>query len=100
MFFFVHGVDDVGIIVGASCWYPGQLEKEIREGCWLLCRGPPEMALTGVCEHEQLEEGESRPQADLWLSMMSAVGEHEATLAHLMETADEHDAYGGASDEF
>ena len=93
-------LDDVAFMVGASCWYPGQLEKEINEGCWLLCRGQPEMALSGTCEHEQTEAGEPRPKADLWLSMMSAVGEEEARLAHLMQAADDDDEYGGAVDEF
>ncbi len=92
-------VDDVSIFVGASCWYSGQLEKEISEGCWLLCRGPPEIALSGVCDHEQVDEGEPRPKADLWLSMMSAFGEDEARLAYLMQAASEDDEYGGPCDE-
>ena len=66
------------------------------------CRGPPEIALTGICDHEPLEEEDNPPQpttattgsssstanskrplADLWLSMLSACGEQEAVLAHL-----------------
>jgi hypothetical protein len=64
-----------------------------------LCRGPPEIALSGVCEHEQVEETKPRPKADLWLSMMSAFGEEEARLAYLMQVANEDDEYGGPSDE-
>jgi hypothetical protein len=50
------------------------------------CRGPPEIALTGVCEHSDQpdSEGEPRPKADLWLSMMCSMGQDEANLAHLL----------------
>ena len=58
------------------------------------------MALSGTCEHEQTGKGEPRPKADLWLSMLSAIGEEEAHLAHLMSAATEDDEYGAASDEF
>lgn len=96
----VISTDDVSFFVGASCWYPGQLEKEIKQGCWLLCRGPPEIALSGVCEHEPTQDEEPRPKADLWLSMMCAYGEDEAKLAQLTLTASEDDVYGEACDEF
>jgi hypothetical protein len=78
-FFFV---DDVSFFVGASTWSPGQLASEIAQGYWIPCRGPPEMALDGICEHEPTTSG-NRPLADLWLSMMSACGEDEAKLSHL-----------------
>jgi len=99
-YFFCSPAEDVSFFVGASCWYPGQLEKEIKQGCWLLCRGPPEIALTGACDHDSTEEGEPRPKADLWLSMLSACGEDEAKLASLVEAASEDDEYGEALDEF
>jgi putative AlgH/UPF0301 family transcriptional regulator len=84
-FFFIYdlSLDDISFFVGASCWTPGQLENEIAQGFWIPCRGPPEIALSGICEHEPTESGK-RPMADLWLSMMSACGEEEAKLAHLV----------------
>mmetsp|Transcript_157 Transcript_157/g.307 ORF Transcript_157/g.307 Transcript_157/m.307 type:complete len:569 (+) Transcript_157:399-2105(+) len=45
--------DDVSFFVGASIWSPGQLAAEIAQGYWIPCRGPPDMALDGICEHEQ-----------------------------------------------
>lgn len=75
--------EDVAFFVGASTWSANQLENEIEQGFWIPCRGPPEMTLTGICEHEAAPEGGKRPLADLWLSMMSACGEDEAKLAHL-----------------
>ena len=104
--------DDFSFFVGASVWTVGQLQREIEQGFWIPVRGPPQMAYSGMCEHEDLEEKEvveedeaeadspsraavdnemskkkktkSRPKPDLWLSMLSAVGEHEAELAELM----------------
>ena len=38
---------DFSFIVGASCWTPGQLQREIERGCWLPFRGPANMAMTG-----------------------------------------------------
>jgi len=75
-------VDDISFFVGASTWSPGQLASEIAQGYWIPCRGPPDMALDGICEHEPTTSG-NRPLADLWLSMMSACGEDEAKLSHL-----------------
>ena len=77
------GTDDVAFFVGASTWSVDQLSSEIAQGFWIPCRGPPEMALTGVCEHEPTPSKGPRPVADLWLSMMSACGEDEAKLSHL-----------------
>lgn len=97
-YFFVK--DDVSFFIGASSWYAGQLEREIQQGCWLPVRGPPEIALSGVCEHEPTGEEEPRPKADLWLSMLSSCGEDEAKLAHLVVDASEDDEYSVACDEF
>eukprot|EP00934_Nitzschia_sp_Nitz4_P005703 Nitzschia sp. Nitz4//scaffold42_size132992//70246//71889//NITZ4_003399-RA/size132992-processed-gene-0.39-mRNA-1//-1//CDS//3329551718//5693//frame0 len=44
--------EDVAFFVGASTWSPGQLAHEMAQGYWMPCRGPPEIALTGMCEHE------------------------------------------------
>ena len=103
--------DDFSFFVGASVWTVGQLQREIDHGYWIPVRGPPPMAYSGMCEHQELEEEEgeedeaqvddtsgaaideetnkkkkakSRPKPDLWLSMLSAVGEHEAELAELV----------------
>lgn len=99
--------EDFSFFVGASVWTVGQLQREIEQGFWIPCRGPPQMAYSGMCEHHELEVGKeedgaeagvtsrlmaddemskkkkakSRPKPDLWLSMLSAVGEHEAELA-------------------
>lgn len=45
-------------------------------GFWIPCRGPPAIALTGKCH--------SQGKMDLWLSMLSACGQEEATVAHLL----------------
>jgi hypothetical protein len=97
-------IDDVSFFLGASTWAPGQLEHEIDQGFWIPCRGPPEMALTGICEHEPTNSGK-RPLADLWLSMMSASGEDEGKLGHLFyhEEWDENglpcDSFGDDDDD-
>jgi putative AlgH/UPF0301 family transcriptional regulator len=91
--------EDVAFFAGASCWSVGQLESEIDRGIWIPCRGPVDMALSGICEHETLEEGTDRPEADLWLSMMSACGEEEAALAHLLYHEDGRDGNSSACDE-
>jgi hypothetical protein len=77
------GLDDISFFVGASTWAPGQLESEIAQGFWIPCRGPPEIALTGICEHDTTSKSEIKPLADLWLSMMSACGNDEGRLANL-----------------
>ena len=46
--------DDFSFIIGASCWSPGQLENEIQRGSWLPFRGPPQMALTGMVDHNDI----------------------------------------------
>ena len=77
------------------------MEKEIEQGSWLLCRGPAEIALTGVCEHEPTDDGEPLPAADLWLSMLAACGEDEANLARMFVTlSDDKEGYGSACDQF
>jgi putative AlgH/UPF0301 family transcriptional regulator len=93
--------DDVSFFVGASTWAPGQLASEIAQGYWIPCRGPPHMALHGICEHEPTVSGR-RPLADLWLSMMSACGEDEAKLANLFyhEQDDQWDGNGLPCDSF
>ena len=96
-------VDDVSFFVGASTWSPGQLAAEIAQGYWIPCRGPPEMALDGICEHDDVpttdESGGKRPLADLWLSMMSACGDEEAKLSHLFHH-DHWDENGMPCDDF
>ncbi|KAL7535113.1 hypothetical protein ACHAXR_006279 [Thalassiosira sp. AJA248-18] len=46
--------DDFSFIIGASCWAPGQLVNEIERGCWLPFRGPPQMAMTGMVDHNDI----------------------------------------------
>jgi len=91
--------DDASFFVGASIWSPGQLAAEIAQGYWIPCRGPPEMALDGICEHEDDTDATSRPLADLWLSMMSACGPEEAAMAHLFHN-DHWDEHGMPCDDF
>lgn len=96
-------LDDISFYVGASCWEAGQLESEVKQGIWLPCRGPPEMALTGTCDHvgddEIYTKEAERPKADLWLSLMCAMGNDEATLAHLL-SADDNNENDDACDNF
>lgn len=92
--------NEISFFVGASCWSPGQLESEIERGFWLPCRGPPEIALFGVCQHDPSPKGEVRPKTDLWLSMLSACGDEEAELAHLLWNDDGEDEYSDACDDF
>jgi putative AlgH/UPF0301 family transcriptional regulator len=107
--------DSFSFWVGASCWEAGQLESEIQRGFWLPCRGPPDICFTGMCEHntddinnrihnnDDKDTGKlvtgivagtkqsDRPRADLWLSMMSANGNDNATLAHLLLKEEYHE---------
>ena len=92
--------DDVTFFVGASTWSVNQLANEIAQGFWIPCRGPPEIALTGICTHDLSVEGGKRPLADLWLSMMSACGEDEAKLAHLFYHVSELNENGLPCDAF
>jgi len=93
--------DDLSFFVGACRWGYGQLESEVEQGCWLPCRGPPDIAQLGICDHEPTAgKGKPRPKADLWLSMMSACGEDEATLAHLVWADDGGSDFGAACDAF
>lgn len=79
----------------------GQLESEVNRGFFIPCGGPPEIALTGMCERFGDDETESkRPKADLWLSMMCALGEAEANLAHLMSSDEEYSEFSEACDIF
>ncbi len=78
--------------------------SEIEKGYWLPCRGPPQIAQTGMCEHDiddtdDLAEldTEMHPKSNLWLSMMCSIGEDEANLAHLLYDA-ETDENGDACD--
>lgn len=92
--------EDVSFFVGASSWAAGQLEGEIERGCWLPCRGPPDIAYSGICDHLPCEDGKSsRPKADLWLSMLSACGEDESRLAHLMYHDNGESPHGQPCDE-
>jgi len=91
--------EDCSFFVGASSWAVGQLEGEIERGCWLPCRGPPEIAHSGICDHEPTPKGSARPKADLWLSMLSACGKDEAELAHLVYNDDGNDELGAPCDD-
>ncbi len=122
-----NGEDDVSFFVGASCWSVGQLEREIENGFWLPCIGPTSIAQTGICDYyntstttttaapsvstmvatdetqpqvvtQQHLPRHPRPEADLWLSMMSACGIEEAKLAHLVYKDDGKDKNGTACD--
>lgn len=92
--------DDISFFVGASCWSVGQLEKEVELGFWLPCSGPTSIAQSGICEHDPTVKGKPRPEADLWLSMMSSCGEEEAKLAHLLHRDKGRDKNGAACDDF
>ena len=95
----VNYIDDVSFYVGASCWEVGQLESEIDRGYFIPCSGPPDMALTGMCERVGDDDKDvKRPKADLWLSMMCALGEDEANLAHLVSNDKDESEYGEACD--
>ena len=85
--------EDITFFVGASCWSTRQLKSEIERGFWLPCRGPREVARSGICEHDSTSNdiGNVRPKADLWLSMMSACGIQEAKLAHLLDEDSDND---------
>lgn len=100
--FILFSSDDVSFFAGASTWQDGQLQNEIAQGFWVACRGPPEIALTGICEHDvsSPKTSSKRPLADLWLSMMSACGEDEAKLAHLYYHEDEINDNGLPCDAF
>jgi len=73
---------DFSFVVGASCWESGQLQREVMRGYWMPVSGPVEIAFDGDCLHEK-SFYEAKPQKNLWLSMMCAIGEDEANLAHL-----------------
>jgi putative AlgH/UPF0301 family transcriptional regulator len=90
--------EDIAFFVGASCWSVGQLEKEMEHGFWLPCRGPTTLAQSGICEHETAAEATMRPEADLWLSMMSACGSEEAKLALLLHWDDGKNPNGAPCD--
>jgi putative AlgH/UPF0301 family transcriptional regulator len=90
--------EDIAFFVGASCWSVGQLEKEMEHGFWLPCRGPTTLAQSGMCEHATAAEATVRPEADLWLSMLSACGSEEAKLALLLHWDDGKNPNGAACD--
>jgi len=72
-------------VIGASCWAPGQLEHEIERGCWMPFRGPADMAVAGLCDHNDVTVGDgvTQPVDNLWLSIMAALGADESDLAVL-----------------
>ena len=45
--------DDVSFFVGASTWSQGQLAAEIAQGFWRPMTCDPQVALHGICEHDQ-----------------------------------------------
>jgi len=98
--------NDVAIFVGCSVWSEGQLESEVERGFWLPCAGPASVALTGICENRDVPDPKddpaavaARPETDLWFSMMSALGEEESQLAHLIYRDDGRDENGAPCDE-
>jgi len=97
---------DVALFVGCSVWTPGQLQAEVERGCWLPCVGPAKLALTGGCDEtataaadETETQQQHRPQADLWLSMMAALGEDERQLAHALFREDGSSEHGAPCDQ-
>ena len=52
-------IDDFSFVIGAACWAPGQLEHEIERGWWLPFSGPSTMALTGMCDHNDIPATEN-----------------------------------------
>ena len=56
--------DDFSFVIGAAAWSEGQLEHEIERGCWLPFTGPPQMALTGICEHNDVTLPSSESEGD------------------------------------
>merc|ERR1712007_73789 len=73
-------VDDYSFIIGASCWSPGQLEHEIQRGCWLPFKGPASMALTGMCEHNDIPSSEENGNdTESKLSMFPPRPNHSTT---------------------
>ena len=81
---------DFSFFSGSSVWESGQLESEIERGFWLAASGPPTVALSGECD------GFRGPQ--LWLSMMSALGEGEVHLAQLLMNDDGNSPNGKPCD--
>ena len=83
----INQQDDIRFFAGCCLWEPGQLEREIERGIWIPCRGPPEIVLTGECTHRAAPDASSSGKYGngpcLWLSMLSACGQDEASLAHL-----------------
>jgi len=90
---------DVALFVGCSVWSEGQLESEVERGFWLPCTGPAGIAVTGICDFVGDTDKRARPQTDLWLSMVSALGPNEKQLAHLLYKDDGTDENGAACDE-
>mmetsp|Transcript_14153 Transcript_14153/g.21743 ORF Transcript_14153/g.21743 Transcript_14153/m.21743 type:complete len:450 (+) Transcript_14153:14-1363(+) len=81
---------DFSFFSGSSVWESGQLESEIERGFWLTASGPPTIALSG-------EYDDFRGQ-QLWLSMLSALGEAEGDLARLLINDDGNSPNGKACD--
>lgn len=93
--------EDVAMFVGCSMWSEGQLENEVERGVWIPCAAPSRFALTGICDHHEAgtNDRNGRPIANLWLSMMSALGEEERELAHWLIWDDGNDENGDACDQ-
>ena len=94
-------IDAFSFVIGASCWESRQLEGEIARGYWLPCNGPPEMTLTGECFSLETgpENDKLTPESDIWLSMMCAMGDHEARMAQFVFGDKHRDENGEACDD-
>ena len=110
--------DSVALFIGCSTWSEGQLEREVEQGCWLPCAAPATVALTGSLawadgsglldnEHDsttssppqQIKQQQPPATPDLWLSLMSSLGEEERQLAYLLQEGDWNDENGVPCDD-
>ncbi|KAG7401360.1 hypothetical protein PHYBOEH_001776 [Phytophthora boehmeriae] len=60
---------DVVFVNGVSAWYPGQLEKEIRQGSWVAVKAPVSLALNAP--------------AELWQDLMRSLGGEYAEMSYI-----------------
>ena len=79
--------------MGASAWESGQLEREIKQGYWILCEGP------SLCYHLQnaLTGDYKYDPADTWHSFTKDLSKEDGELA-LVLSEDIDDENGLACD--